>query len=536
MLKGIMTQCCFPQLSTVSREVHEQLKIDFLSALPTEISWRILGLLDTTSLCKAAQVSHRWRDLADDDVVWHRMCEQHIDRKCKKCGWGLPLLERKRLRECSRRTQNLDPVSDAPGGPLSPPDSQASIRRCAATDIETTSHKRLCVSKVSGEVMATKTKAQLAEERRYKPWKDVYRDRFKIGYNWRHGICSIKTFRGHTNGVTCLQFKDNILATGSYDATIKIWDTETGELLRNLTGHQTGIRSIHFNGSRLVSGSLDRSIRIWNWQTGEALSSLTPHSDGVISVHFEGDYQVSGSIDCTVRVFQFSKKTSWVLRGHKNWVNHVRVDTRSRVVYSASDDCTVKMWDLDTMQCFKTFEGHVGQVQQVVPMPEDFEPDLAASGNASDAASVDSGSAGPASLGAQHGAHENPADRACYGPFFADPNRPLPSRYILTAALDNLVQLWDTATGQRLMRFFGHLEGIWGLAADTLRAVTGANDGMVKVWDPRTGKCERTFTGHTGPVACIGLDDSRMASGGEDGEVRIYNFDGDWGISDVQTP
>lgn len=86
MLQGVITQLCFPQLSLISREVHDQLKIDFLTALPTEISYKILCYLDSTSLCSAAQVSRRWRQLADDDVVWHRLCEQHIDRKCTKCG------------------------------------------------------------------------------------------------------------------------------------------------------------------------------------------------------------------------------------------------------------------------------------------------------------------------------------------------------------------------------------------------------------------------------------------------------------------
>lgn len=43
-----------------------------------------------------------------------------------------------------------------------------------------------------------------------------------MGYNWKYGRCSVKTLKGHTNGVTCLQLDDNILATGSYDATIKI--------------------------------------------------------------------------------------------------------------------------------------------------------------------------------------------------------------------------------------------------------------------------------------------------------------------------
>ena len=72
--------------------------------------------------------------------------------------------------------------------------------------------------------------------------------------------------------------------------------------------------------------------------------------------------------------------------------------------------------------------------------------------------------------------------------------------------------------------FFGHVEGVWALAADTLRVVSGAEDRMVKVWDPRTGKCERTFGGHAGPVTCVGLSDARMCTGGEDCEVRLYNF------------
>src|SRR5450432_1949133 len=105
MLQGILTQCCFPQLSYLSSAVRDLIRIDFITALPAEVSYKILCYLDTASLCKAAQVSQRWRALAYDDVVWHKMCEQHIDRKCTKCGWGLPLLERKRLRDWKRQMQ-----------------------------------------------------------------------------------------------------------------------------------------------------------------------------------------------------------------------------------------------------------------------------------------------------------------------------------------------------------------------------------------------------------------------------------------------
>lgn len=342
-----------------------------------------------------------------------------------------------------------------------------------------------------------------------------------MGYNWKTGRCSIKSFKGHDNGITCLQFSDNILATGSYDATIKIWNIETGECIRTLEGHQGGVRTLQFDDGKLISGSLDKTIKIWNWHTGEVITSLQCHTDGVLSVHFEGNLLASGSVDKTVKIFDFDTKSTYCLRGHTDWVNHVRVDTTSRVVFSASDDLTVKMWDMDTKKCIKTFSGHVGQVQQVLLMPSDFEPDEVPSQD-NDTASVHSRrSATPAS---DHGSE----DRTAYGPDFAnDENRPLPPRYMMTGGLDNTVRLWDTASGKCLRSMFGHVEGIWGLVGDTLRVVTGANDSMTKIWEPRSGVCERSFAHAAGPVTCVGLSDSRMASGSEDGEVRLYSFQGE---------
>ncbi|GJN69209.1 E3 ubiquitin ligase complex SCF subunit scon-2 [Purpureocillium lilacinum] len=525
MLQGIITQCCFPQLSTVSREVHEQLKIDFLAALPAELSYKILCHLDTVSLCKAAQVSRRWRHLADDDVVWHRMCEQHIDRKCTKCGWGLPLLEKKKLRAWSRHQSAHHRHDQAQGR-----EAEHNHDHDDDTVMNDSNKRSLSVSedgpskrpRLNG---ASHSRSQLEVERKFRPWKDVYRDRYKVGYNWKTGRCAIKTFKGHENGVTCLQFDDTILATGSYDTTIKIWNIQTGEVIRTLRGHTSAIRTLQFDESKLISGSIDKTIKIWNWQTGECLNTLQCHTEGVLSVHYDGCTLASGSIDKTVKIFSFDTKQTCCLRGHTDWVNHVRIDSLSRTVFSASDDMTVKLWDLDSKQCVKTFKGHVGQVQQVLLMPADFEPDGYPSEDQTDALSVHSSrSTTPTPT-----ATEPPADvRASFGSGFAsDPSRPLPPKYMLTGGLDNTVRLWDIETGKCIRSMFGHVEGIWGLVGDTLRVVTGANDSMTKIWEPRSGKCERSFTGHAGPVTCVGLSDSRMASGSEDGEVRLYSFEGE---------
>ncbi|KAI9926391.1 hypothetical protein ASPWEDRAFT_163708 [Aspergillus wentii DTO 134E9] len=529
MLQGIMAQCCFPQLSFVSTTVRDLIRIDFLTALPPEISFKILCYLDTTSLCKAAQVSGRWRALADDDVVWHRMCEQHIHRKCKKCGWGLPLLERKRLRE-SKREIELRATTWAINGPsagaspvaeiedsLSPAAESAPTgakRKPESVEEETAIVKRQCTASPAPE------KEEDYFKTRYRPWKEVYKDRFKVGTNWKYGRCTMKVFKGHTNGIMCLQFEDNILATGSYDATIKIWDTETGEELRTLRGHQSGIRCLQFDDTKLISGSMDRSLKVWNWRTGECISTYTGHRGGVIGLHFDATILASGSVDKTVKIWNFEDKSTCLLRGHTDWVNAVRVDTKSRTVFSASDDCTVRLWDLDSKNCIRTFHGHVGQVQQVIPLPREFEFEEhdAECENDNVSTSGDSDAGTPSFESNPFAAHSSP-----FGPSF-DNGRPAPPRYMVTSALDSTIRLWETSTGRCLRTFFGHLEGVWALGADTLRIVSGAEDRMVKIWDPRTGKCERTFTGHSGPITCLGLGDSRFATGSEDCEARVYSF------------
>jgi F-box/WD-40 domain protein MET30 len=527
MLQGILSQCCFPQLSYLATTVRDLIRIDFISALPVEVSYKILCYLDTTSLCKAAQVSQRWRILADDDVVWHRMCEQHIERKCTKCGWGLPLLERKRLRDWKRQQQlratgrglnewspNLTPI----------PDDRVGTEMIKTTCLKGSNKRDAGAMSRSDQLVITSpdfNKRPRVEESyftrpKFRPWKDVYKDRFKVGTNWKYGRCTMKILKGHTNGVMCLQFDDNILATGSYDSTIKIWNIDSGECIQTLRGHTSGIRAIQFDDNKLISGSLDQTLKVWNWRTGECMSTYRGHTAGVIGLNFEGNILASGSVDHTVKIWNFHDKSTFCLKGHTDWVNAVKVDSASRTVFSASDDCTVRLWDLDKKETIRIFEGHVGQVQQVALLPAEYEPEDI------DELEEQSSSSRASSVALSSQSSISPSSRP-YGDDWA-PSRPHPPRYMITGSLDNNVRLWDVMTGRCLKTFFGHVEGIWALAGDTLRVVSGGEDRMVKVWDARTGKCERTFTGHAAPVTCIGLSDSRMITGSEDCEVRVYSF------------
>ncbi len=113
--------------------------------------------------------------------------------------------------------------------------------------------------------------------------------------------------------VITFAFDDNyMLASSSWDNTLKLWNKNTGTLLRTLTGHDHYVSSVVFDANVMIaSGSFDRTIRLWNKNTGDMLRSLTGHGDWVISLAFDANEIVaSGSWDGVIKLW--NKNTGYV--------------------------------------------------------------------------------------------------------------------------------------------------------------------------------------------------------------------------------
>src|SRR6267142_1723959 len=88
---------------------------------------------------------------------------------------------------------------------------------------------------------------------------------------------------GHSDLISFVAFSSDgqVLASSSYDKTIKLWEVATGREIRTLEGHSAPVKTIAVSndGKMLASGSYDRTIKLWDTSRGQELRTLKGHSD-----------------------------------------------------------------------------------------------------------------------------------------------------------------------------------------------------------------------------------------------------------------
>lgn len=447
-------------LSTLNNVLHDTLRRDLLSNLPSEITYNILSQLDYKSLYNISLVCKNWYKLINRSNVW------------------IDLLKRDHLVEGQNDINN-----------------------------ELKDLKQL-IKQWGFDIPLNKINIyQLL----YKKRKIIYNRWMNPKFEPRR--ISINIPSPGNNVVTCLQHDDDKIISGVDDKLINIYSTKTGEFLKVLKGHEGGVWALKYTGNTLVSGSTDRTVRIWNIKQGKCTHIFRGHTSTVRCLDIlhpvvigkddsgkdiifpKEPLLVTGSRDHNLIVWKLPIQPDdgvklselgpddsnddemvdesaigydandpsnpylvKVLSGHTQSVRSV--SAYGNIIVSGSYDATVRVWDLlDNANCKHVLNGHTDRIYST---SLDFK------------------------------------NKVCY-----------------SGSMDSRIHIWNFESGELLHSLEGHasLVGLLELSKDYL--VSAAADSTLRVWNPSTGEPYSKLEGHTAAITCFQHDPLRIISGSE---------------------
>lgn len=560
MMYQFLRLCPRKTLHFVANTVNPALKCDFLDQLPLELSLQILKFLDHRDLCRAAQVSRQWRSIIDSDETGWKALFDHdgfvlpageLERAIRQ-GWGwqdpygpdgweedlspskpdgeeLAPETKKIEANLSRKSRSV--ASKRKRG--NPRDTNADRAKRRAVAHEFADKAQGMLAKYPHGAKSHKTEGPLTAAndaaiavpnpgrglpglQKLHLFKSLYRRHYMLQNSWMSGKVAPHhfAFPAHpAHVITCLQFDDDKILTGSDDTLIHVYDTKTGQLRKKLEGHEGGVWALQYEGNVLVSGSTDRSVRVWDIEKGLCTQVFHGHTSTVrclqiLMPEMTGQYEngrpvmvpekpliITGSRDSQLRVWRLPEQGSKryiqtgppandsdcpyfvrVLTGHGHSVRAIAAHQDTLV--SGSYDNTVRVWKISTGETVHRLVGHSMKVYSVV-------------------------------LDHKRG--------RC-----------------ISGSMDNFVKIWSLDTGACLYTLEGHNSLVGLLDLRDERLVSAAADSTLRIWDPENGQCKSTLSAHTGAITCFQHDGQKVISG-SDRTLKLWNIKTGECIKDLLT-
>lgn len=298
-----------------------------------------------------------------------------------------------------------------------------------------------------------------------------------VGYWYWQNYGSPRTLKGHSGEVNTVAISADgqILASGSDDQTVKLWNLKQRQEIRTLKGHSDLVYSVAISpdSQTLVSSSKDNTVKVWNLKTGKDVRNLKGHKSYVNSVAISLDNQTiaSGSYDTTIKIWNL--KTGQLIRtmtGHSSTVLCVSLSPNGQTLASGSADQTIKLWNLNTGKELRTLIGHSGDINSIA-----FSPD---------------------------------------------------GKTLASGSDDKSVRVWNPNTGRAVRTFTGHLGDINSIAfsPDGQTLASGGDDKTIKLWNLTTGEELPTIRGHLDSVYSVTFSPNGkfLVSGSKDKTIKIW--------------
>lgn len=291
-----------------------------------------------------------------------------------------------------------------------------------------------------------------------------------------------KRLEGHSNSITAVAYSHDstLIASASYDNTVKIWSTATGICLRTLKCLFTGFSLEFSHDSELLAVvGRDCGITIWNTKTWEHLQLGMTHGGAALAIAFAGDSSFIASLSYR---FEDSAINLWNpvmgecirrLVGHSTKPNAIAVSSNSRLLASCADE--IKLWDTTTGVCLHTIKDSNHTFQGVAISHDSNRIAFFACGRV--LGEKDMKEIRIWDMKTNDYSLSIPTERSCSTISFSHD-----SQLLLTSLAHRNTCTWDAATGQALCKF----KGSFSAFSSDSRFLASAFMKGVRIWDSRT--------------------------------------------------
>ncbi|ACK68582.1 WD-40 repeat protein [Gloeothece citriformis PCC 7424] len=341
----------------------------------------------------------------------------------------------------------------------------------------------------------------------------------------------IRTLTGYDSYVNSVSFSPippspvtkggagRILASGSQDGTIKLWNLESGTEIRTLKGHDQTVWSVSFSldGKTLASGSVDKTIKLWNLESGTEIRTLKGHDQTVWSVSFSpnGKTLASGSVDKTIKLSNLESGAEIrTLKGHDSSITSVSFSPDGKTLASGSMDKTIKLWNLETGKEIRTLKGHDDSVNSVSISPDGKTLASGSDDKTIKLSNLESGTEIRTLKG-----HDDAVNSVSFSPN---------GKTLASGSRDNTVKLWNLQSGAEIRTIRGHDDTVWSVSfsPDGKTLASGSWDGTIKLWNLERGEEILTLKGHDNSVWSVSFspDGKTLASGSEDKTIKLWDL------------
>ncbi|MBC1238519.1 eIF2A-related protein [Nostoc sp. 2RC] len=326
--------------------------------------------------------------------------------------------------------------------------------------------------------------------------------------------------------IICVAFSPDgkFIVSGSSDSTVQLWDIQGNLIGKPWRGHEGSVNSVAFSpdGKFIISGSCDRTIRLWDIDGNPMTQPWRGHEAQVNSLAFspDGKFIISGG-DKTVRLWELHQILQQRVMGrsqrqYENWVNDVAFSPDGHWIVSASNDTTVRLWDIHGNPIGEPWRGHEKEVNSVA-----FSPDGKLIVSASNDTTVRLWDIHGNPIGEPWRGHEKEVNSVAFSP---------DGKLIVSASNDTTVRLWDIHGNPIGEPWRGHEKEVNSVAfsPDGKFIVSGSNDTTVRLWDIHGNPIGEPWRRHEKEVNSVAFspDGNWIVSASNDTTVRLWDIHG----------